>query len=136
MLQALIREDGVNVLSATVTTMHSSPDNATITLDDGQTLSADFLVCADGYDSTFRSIVTGVEDDDDLDTPPKAHLITTFILPMDVIRQEKVLQYNTDPAQVRHSICTVDMYHVDIVQSGKYGKCGTDQDLYSISMLL
>ncbi|PPQ79021.1 hypothetical protein CVT25_002330 [Psilocybe cyanescens] len=99
MLQALIREDGVNVLSATVTTMHSSPDNATITLDDGQTLSADFLVCADGYDSTFRSIVTGVEDDDDLDTPPKAHLITTFILPMDVIRQEKVLQYNTDPAQ-------------------------------------
>lgn len=90
--------------------MQSSPDNATITLDDGQTVSADLMICADGYDSKFKSIVTGVEDDEDPFTPPKSHLLLTWTLPMDAIRQDKVLQYNTDPAQVCYLISLNEMY--------------------------
>ncbi|KAH9474457.1 hypothetical protein JR316_0012916 [Psilocybe cubensis] len=98
-LLSMIREEGVNVLSATVTDMQSSPDDATIMLDDGKSMSADLMICADGYDSKFKSVVTGVEDDEDQLTPPKSHLLFSWTLPMDVIRQDKVLQYNTDPAQ-------------------------------------
>ncbi|KDR66463.1 hypothetical protein GALMADRAFT_259251 [Galerina marginata CBS 339.88] len=98
MLLQLASDEGVNLsFSTTVTGVRTTPDDAIVTLDNGQTIMADFLVVADGYDSELRSLVTGVDDEDDR-IPEQLHLAVAFTIPVELVCQDEELRPLTNPA--------------------------------------
>lgn len=71
--------------------VETSSEIAKVSLDNGQTLIADFLVAADGYDSVLRSMV-GTTAEQDQETPSPQHLNLTFLLPVEVLEQDEELR--------------------------------------------
>ena len=100
MLFELATDEGVHIsLSTSVTNLVTDPDTASVTLSNGETLSADFIVVADGYDSAFRALVTGVDDEDNR-IPERKHGAATFILPVSLVSQDEELKPLMNPSNV------------------------------------
>ncbi|KAH9474456.1 FAD-dependent monooxygenase OpS4 [Psilocybe cubensis] len=118
LFQQLAEDEGVNSVTATVTDIQTTPSNVTIALDNGQTLLSDFLVCADGYDSPFRRLVSGEEELHDRRTA-RAYLALTFILPMDLVSQDEELKSIMDPAHWLVWFGSGFIFHTSAPDGGK-----------------
>jgi 2-polyprenyl-6-methoxyphenol hydroxylase-like FAD-dependent oxidoreductase len=123
MLFQLASDEGVSIsFSTSATGVHTSADDAIVTLDNGQTLAADFLVVADGYDSELRTLVTGIDDDDDRISQQK-HLAVAFMLPVDLVCRDEELRPLMNPAHVCFPIF-LSVYPLlisEYIYSGHYG---------------
>lgn len=79
MLYQLAVKEGAKIrFNTCVTEVDSS--TASVTTESGETIFADVIVGADGYDSVLRQVVTDSEDE-----PPNAqdrHVIVTFTIPV------------------------------------------------------
>ncbi|CAA7263407.1 unnamed protein product [Cyclocybe aegerita] len=92
MLTLAIKE-GVQILyETTATSIYPTAHSTSIALDNGQVLSADVVVAADGFDSQFRELVTGIPDNDLIDYPAGNRLNITFILPVDKLKEDAELR--------------------------------------------
>ncbi|KAF8965779.1 hypothetical protein BDZ97DRAFT_755760 [Flammula alnicola] len=92
MLYSLASEEGIPIsFGAMVTDVQRSPENARVILDNGQTLTADFVIAADGFNSFLRPIVTRVPDEQ-AKTPSEKHLHMTFLLPVELLNEDDDLK--------------------------------------------
>ncbi|KAF8193057.1 hypothetical protein BJ912DRAFT_254386 [Pholiota molesta] len=93
LLYDLVVEAGIPVLFNTeVTDVRIAPTCAMVILDNGEKLEVDFVIAADGYNSTLRPKVTNVPDVD-AKSPEVKHLHMTFTLPMVVLSQAEDLHF-------------------------------------------
>ncbi|KAF8889731.1 hypothetical protein CPB84DRAFT_1963979 [Gymnopilus junonius] len=115
----LATDEGVDISPSTsVTSLVTDPDTASVTLDNGETLSADFVVVADGYDSAFRALVTGVDDEDNK-IPERRHGAATFILPLSLVSQDEDLRRVMDPSNWLIWIGAGFVLHCSFTNEGK-----------------
>ncbi|KAF9564023.1 FAD/NAD(P)-binding domain-containing protein [Agrocybe pediades] len=118
LLVQLAADEGVQIsYSTAVTSVHTSPELATVNLDNGEELTADFIVCADGFDSAFRPLVTSADMDDGKEK--KKHLALTYILPVDVINQDDELRPLMDPSLWLLWIGSGYIFHANFINGGK-----------------
>ncbi|KAH9474458.1 FAD-dependent monooxygenase OpS4 [Psilocybe cubensis] len=94
-LQLFVNNEAITVVSGTVSSITIASDNMTtqVTVGDGRIFNADFVVCADGYDSALNDMgVTGSEREE-YDTLgwPASHLAMTFALPTKTVRRDEAL---------------------------------------------
>jgi len=67
-----------------------------ISLEGGETLSADVVVGADGYDSLVRGVVTGKKDEG----KGEKHLIVTYTIPASLLEADDDLRHLRSPTVV------------------------------------
>lgn len=92
LLLSLVLAEGIDIaFETTMLSVETSSEIARVSLDNGQTLVADFLVAADGYDSVLRSMV-GTTAEKDQETSLPQHLHLTFLLPVEVLDQDDELR--------------------------------------------
>ncbi|KAF4613286.1 hypothetical protein D9613_010799 [Agrocybe pediades] len=119
LLVQLAADEGVQIsYSTAVTSVHTSPELATVNLDNGEELTADFIVCADGFDSAFRPLVTSADMDDGKEK--KKHLALTYILPVDVINQDDELRPLMDPSLRLLWIGSGYIFHANFIPGGNH----------------
>lgn len=103
-------EEGIDIVFETsMRSVETSSEVAKVSLDNGQTLMADFLVAADGYDSVLRSLVGTKADDEE--TPPQQHLYLTFLLPLEILNQYDELRHLVIPSNVSKSLYSSSELH-------------------------
>ena len=83
--------------------MHSevvsaNPTNGTVSLANGEVLSADVIVAADGHDSFIRPMVTGVAETED--QPTSGHLVLSLEVPSTILGEHEDLKVLLDPGVV------------------------------------
>ncbi|KIM36273.1 hypothetical protein M413DRAFT_31860 [Hebeloma cylindrosporum] len=92
LLLSLVLEEGIDIaFETTMISVETSSKIAKVSLDNGQTLVADFLVAADGYYSVLRSMV-GTTTEKDQEASPPQHLHLTFLLPVETLNQDDELR--------------------------------------------
>jgi len=97
-------EEGIDIaFETTMRSVETCSELAKVSLDNGQTLVADFLVAADGYDSGLRSLVGSMAEEDE-ETPSQQHLYLTFLLPLEVLNQHDELNHMVIPSNVSTSL--------------------------------
>ncbi|KAF9483292.1 FAD/NAD(P)-binding domain-containing protein [Pholiota conissans] len=91
LLYGIVVDAGIPVLFNTeVTDVKVLPTHACATLDNGQSVAADFIIAADGYNSMLRPKVTNVPDEEAM-TPHVKHLHLTFKMPTELLVQHEDL---------------------------------------------
>jgi salicylate hydroxylase len=89
MLYQLAVKEGAQIrFNTCVTEVNSSA--ASVTTESGETIFADVIIGADGYDSLLRQVVTDSEDE-----PPNAqdrHVIVTFTIPVHEMESDQDLR--------------------------------------------
>lgn len=89
MLYQLAVKEGAEIqFNTRVVSVDSS--GPSVTLESGETLFADVVVGADGYDSLLRQVVTNSDDE-----PPDAqdrHVIVTFLVPVARMKEDEDLK--------------------------------------------
>jgi len=82
------------------TVVDSEPNGASVTLSNGETLTGDIVIAADGYDSRFRRQVTG-EDEEDVDLGLEEQAIfLTFQVPTEILKADEGLAPLASPMEV------------------------------------
>jgi len=105
---SLVEEEGIDIIFETrMLSVETSPEIVKVSLDNGQTLVADFLVAADGYDSVLRPMV-GTTVEKDQETPLSQHLHMTFLLPVEALHQDDELRHLITPSDVSIIIFSVE----------------------------
>ena len=74
----------------------ADPQLGFVKLRTGERLYADVIIGADGYDSILRPFVTEFDDFKD----QEMHLMLTFVIPADILRNDKDLRSLLDPRVV------------------------------------
>lgn len=106
MISDLAIREGVEIAyEARVEDIDRSGSLPTVNLDTGESLTADVVIVADGYDSPLRPLVTDVPDEETVDLSDKI-IVVNFILPLSAVLQDKELADIIHPSEVgSHGDC-------------------------------
>jgi salicylate hydroxylase len=110
----LARQEGVTFKFNSLV-VDADPQLGFVKLRTGERLYADVIIGADGYDSILRPFVTEFDDFKDQDM----HLFLTFVIPVDVLRNDKDLRGLSDPRVWTYWFGDGYVLHASIVNAGR-----------------
>ncbi|KAH9474459.1 FAD-dependent monooxygenase OpS4 [Psilocybe cubensis] len=91
-LQELVDNEAIRVIFGTVINITTVPNMpAKVIVGEGSIINADFVICADGYDSAFKDFAD-CEIEEGGPSWPNAHLVLAFAIPISAVREDEALR--------------------------------------------